>query len=136
MRLLLIVSSLAWIGLSCAMAQPATSRVMADRLSAADTNRDGRITRAEFLAYRAAQFSTLDRNRDGQLNTSDRPAFRLPATSFDIHALIQAFDRNGDASVSRTEYESGPTPMFTAADLNSDGVVDAAELQAARSARS
>ncbi|MFZ4120073.1 MAG: EF-hand domain-containing protein [Caulobacterales bacterium] len=136
MRLLLIVSSLAWIGLSCAMAQPATPRVMADRLSAADTNRDGRITRAEFLAYRAAQFPTLDRNRDGQLNTSDRPALRLPATSFDIDALIQAFDRNGDASVSRTEYESGPTPMFTAADLNQDGVVDAAELQAARSARS
>ena len=39
----------------------------------ADTNRDGRVTSAEFSAFRQSQFGQLDRNGDGVLSADELP---------------------------------------------------------------
>ena len=42
-------------------------------MAQADTNHDGKISRAEFLAARDARFTQMDANHDGSLQASERP---------------------------------------------------------------
>ncbi len=48
------------------------SERQAARLARLDTNQDGRIDQAEFVAARAERLLRLDRNGDGVLDASDR----------------------------------------------------------------
>jgi Ca2+-binding EF-hand superfamily protein len=79
-----------------------------DRL---DSNRDGRITKAEYEASRAAEFKAADKNGDGFVSRDE----------------FAAYDdqRRGDF-VDR---------MFARLDKNNDGKLDAAELAAGRGTR-
>lgn len=102
------------------------------RLTAADTNRDGNITKAEMLAYRAANFARLDRNRDGVLARNDIPTFlRGRGAPVDFDTLIAQFDANRDGVVSRDEFVNGPTAVFDRSDANHDNILTTAERQAA-----
>lgn len=105
---------------------------MIDRLRAADSNHDGVVERAEFIAYRASNFSRLDRNGNGVLEESDIPTFlRGRGGPIDFAAMKVQFDANHDGVISRQEFVYGPTPVFDLADANHDGRVTLAELQAA-----
>jgi Ca2+-binding EF-hand superfamily protein len=116
-----------------ANAQPTVPREAFDQLPRADQNRDGSVTRAEFLAYRATQFARFDRNRDGVLSNADRPPRQVERMAgLDIDALYAAFDLNRDGQVTRAEFNSAPTPAFDVADANKNNVVDRDELAAAR----
>jgi Ca2+-binding EF-hand superfamily protein len=133
-RTAIIVS---FIGFSeaSASAQPPLPDALG-RLAAADANHDGQITKPELLAFRSAQFTKLDRNKDGALSAADRASFGMHLLSAaDFASMTAAFDTNGDGRIARVEFESGPTPAFTAADANKDGVVTKAELAAARAAK-
>ncbi|BBE72560.1 EF-hand domain-containing protein [Oharaeibacter diazotrophicus] len=88
---------------------------------AADTDGDGRVTRAEFLTARAAGFDRLDRDGDGIVD-------RGGATGRLVARRVAAMDADGDGLVTRAEFEAAPTPGFDRADGNGDGAVDAAEL--------
>lgn len=102
------------------------------RLAEADANGDGRVTRAEFLAARAAQFDRFDRNRDGVLTLVDSPPqFIAQFVGVDLPAMLQMFDANKDGQVTRAEFVGGPTPTFNAADTDKNSILDAAELRAA-----
>ncbi len=105
------------------------------RLAEADANGDGRVTRAEFLTARAAQFERFDRNHDGALTLADSPPrFIAARLGVDLPAMLKMFDANTDAKVTRDEFVHGPTPAFDAADTDKNGVLDAAELKAAAAA--
>lgn len=103
---------------------------MAEQLQQADANKDGAISRAELLGYRAGQFDRLDRNNDGVLSNSDMP--RIAKIRERIEARIAAFDTNGDGRITRAEFTGGPTIAFDRADTNKDGLVTTVELNAAR----
>jgi len=106
---------------------------MADLFAGADTNHDGRISRAEFAAARVARFAQLDRNGDGVVSAADFPrAARLPAAKAKIDAMVASADANRDGLVSRAEMANAPTTVFDMADTNHDGYVDQAELAALR----
>jgi Ca2+-binding EF-hand superfamily protein len=105
-------------------------RDLAEQLKAADRNRDGQVSRAELVGYRSTQWPRLDRNGDGYFSRDDLPGFAK--SRWDGEKLVQlrqAYDRNSDDRVSRTEFVSGPTPAFDAADTNRDGLVSEAELR-------
>jgi Ca2+-binding EF-hand superfamily protein len=99
----------------------------------ADANHDGNITRAEYVAARAAKFDELDRNHDGFLTDADFP--RLKKMGGDraqkFQTMLQKLDTDHDGKVSRDEFVNGGGAMFDMADANHDGVVDQAELQQA-----
>lgn len=100
----------------------------------ADTNRDDRVTSAEFSAFRLSQFGQLDRNGDGVVSPTDFP--RLAKLRPDAYAkltgMIGQSDANGDGVVTRAEMGFSPPRMFTLADANGNGEVTRAEFDAAR----
>lgn len=104
------------------------------RLAEADADRNGRITRAEVIAERAARFPSLDRNRDGAISKEDLSGIAgfAPGASRQLEQLKALADANRDGRVTRAEFQAAPMPVFNAVDSNRDGVVDRAELAAAR----
>jgi Ca2+-binding EF-hand superfamily protein len=108
------------------------SAAMLGRMEGADANRDGIITKAELIAFRASNFVRLDRDGNGMLTRSDIPAFMARVNSgLDFNSLMQQFDANRDKKVSREEFVRGPTVLFDAADANGDGILTTAERKAA-----
>ncbi len=106
--------------------------VLLDQIEGADTNRDGNVSKAELIAFRAANFSRLDRSGDGVLTRSDIPAMAKRFNpNIDFNKLIKQFDANGDGKITRTEFVDAPTTIFDAADTNKDGLLTKAERSAA-----
>ncbi len=99
-------------------------------LEQADANHDGQITRAEYVAARAAKFDQLDRNHDGFLSEADFPrAAKGGGEHADkLRAMLQKMDADHDGKVSRDEFANGGAALFDKVDANHDGVVDKAEL--------
>ncbi len=124
-------------------------------LKKADTDGDGRISRAEFLANPPFKkvdeerlnkmFDHLDRNKDGFLDQKDQdlaggrgrmrpPGGRSPWGN------PKELDRDSNGSVSREEFESSPMmqkmpeehrkEMFDRIDTNGDGQISAEEFRA------
>lgn len=100
-------------------------------LAQADTNHDGKISRDEFLAARAAQFDRLDRDHDGYLAETDAAALPERAQR-GFHMLLNVADTDGDGRVSRAEWNAMPARGFDRIDANHDGVLDADELAQAK----
>jgi Ca2+-binding EF-hand superfamily protein len=127
--------------LACAAApshaQPApTQRLLPDPeslIASADANKDGAVSRAEFVAERAKTFPRLDRNRDGFLSRDEFLA-AAPAgmrRNF-LAAQFGRFDANNDGKLSPAEFNAAPTPGFDRLDSNGDGSLSAAEMKNAR----
>lgn len=118
------------------LAQAQNNGALFERMGAADTNRDGFVTRTELVAFRSANFARLDRDGNGALGRSDIPrmASRLyPDLDFDT--LLRQFDADRNGQVSRTEFVNGPTTLFDAADSNRDDRLSEAERRAAATRR-
>jgi hypothetical protein len=102
----------------------------------ADANNDDSVTREEFVAARAGQFTKYDRNSDGYLDSNDVPkrlaARRQQNGGGDL--LVGQFDADGDGKVTKQEFIDGPTLIFDRADADKNNVLDAKELAAAKEA--
>ncbi|ESQ82417.1 hypothetical protein AEAC466_17505 [Asticcacaulis sp. AC466] len=105
---------------------------MVSRAMEADTNRDGMLTRAEWQAWRSAQFTRFDRNGDGYLTNADVPAIASGQMAPKMQAAIAAFDANHDGRLSRDEFVNGPMLVFDQIDLDHNGVLDGHEIALAK----
>ena len=133
MRSALILFAAALAFARPAIAQTNVSAQAIERLRQADVNRDGVVSRQEFVNYRAQQFGRLDRNGDGYITNTVIPralARRAPAGMSPQEMVVQ-FDANGDGRVSQSEFVNGPTPAFDVVDANNDNVATEAEFNAA-----
>lgn len=95
-----------------------------------DTNQDGTLTRAEFDAARAAEFTRLDANRDGSLTREERRAGRADRSGRrggHRGMGMDGVDANNDGNITRAEFLARPTAHFDRIDANHDGVITAAE---------
>jgi hypothetical protein len=102
-------------------------------MTKADTDADGAISKAEFLAARAASFPQLDRNGDGSLTTDEfKAAAPKGARRMMVSTMVAQFDTDGNGKISEAEYNAGPTLAFDRADANKDGQLSGAELEKAR----
>lgn len=110
----------------------------AGRLMEADANKDGRITREEAQANRAAAFDRLDTDKDGFITATDRRSERPPEEGRAAgrrQAAFMRLDADGDGKVSRQEFVNRETRGFDRIDANQDGAIDSAEIAAFRASR-
>src|SRR5262249_25408687 len=100
-------------------------------LADADSNHDGKISRAEFMAARDARFTQMDANHDGSLQANERPHWGGAAQNASAtggHG--NRGDANGDGVISRAEYDAQGGRQFDRLDTDHDGFLSQAELQA------
>jgi len=103
-----------------------------ERLRQLDKDGDGKVSAEEYQGR--IPFERLDRNGDGFLDEQDAPQDRGGrgqggrGRGLSPQAL-QRFDRDGDGKVTREEFPGGDE-RFDALDVNGDGVLTEADLQA------
>lgn len=129
MRVSLLISAAAFAVI--AVSATAQSRIVS-AFANADSNHDGKVTHAEFVAARLARFDRMDRNGDGIISRDDFArliAFRSKAGPM-VDAMIAEADANHDGKVTRAEMAAAPTSISDRTDANHDDVIDQAESAA------
>lgn len=119
-----------------AAATPQTAPDPSRIFDKADLNKDGLVTRDEFLQKRTELVHRIDRNNDGIIDDLDAPKRERMRRLFDqrVRDNAAAFDLNGDGVITTDEFVNGPTVLFDSIDANIDGAVSQTELGAARDA--
>ncbi len=98
-----------------AVAQEASSAGLTrEHFDQMDTNRDGKLSEAEYRRFMDDAFDKLDTNRDGQLSR-DEAANVLGDEQF------AAVDANGNKTLSRQEFIDQVTRDFHRQDRDKDG---------------
>lgn len=87
----------------------------------ADTDNDGAISRAEFMAQSEKRFARLDANGDGEISGDE-----LPGRS----GLVASADTNKDGKISKAEYMAQAAARFAKMDANGDGKITPDEMKA------
>lgn len=124
---------------------------MLDRLARQfDDDRDGRITRDEYLAGIKRHFSELDLDRDGRITDADLPPMmrgRMALAGSEVQveggkgkrhdrmgrfALLAGADANKDGVVTWEEASAAALKRFDQHDRNGDNVVEAGDVEALR----
>lgn len=119
------------------LASPAAARGRPDpmeMLEQADANRDGAVSRAEFVDARRARFAKMDRNGDGHFSDADLPRIVRKRAGDRIEQVTAGFDSNRDGRLSRDEFVNGPTRLFDLGDRDGNGQLDKREVEAVRAA--
>ncbi len=104
--------------------------------TAADANKDGKVSQEEFTAARTAAVAAIDADKDGLISADELAAMHIKAMEAQIKAhaaqMVKDLDANGDGKLSAAEFATPPVPAdaFTRADTNKDGVIDQAEADA------
>jgi hypothetical protein len=104
-----------------AVVLPITSAYAANALTAADTDKDGTLDKAEVDAAAGTQFDKLDKDKDGTLDKAE-VGKRLSKADF------ATVDPDNDKTLTKAEYTAAADKAFAAADADNDGTVDAKEL--------
>ncbi len=126
----------------CGASLVLATAVQAAGLTSADTNNDGKISRAEANAAQDRAFKQLDTNGDGQVDAKEfdagQPGLPADASAQDKarrHRVISSWfnhiDADGNGKISRSEYRKALTPYFDKLDANGDGYISKDELQKA-----
>jgi Ca2+-binding EF-hand superfamily protein len=119
---------------SACLAQGAAGR--ADRFAQMDSDADGSVTREdeEFIAARGVMFEKRDRNSDGYIDSTDIGKRAARRGGERIDRMLEHLDADKDGKVSRDEFVSAEAPIFTRADQDSNGTLDATEIEHAKAA--
>jgi hypothetical protein len=95
-----------------------------------DTDGDGKVSKAEWLAYQEKVFAALDKDKTGKV---DEKAFLTPssdmatfatggyARGLQTKAMMHKIDSDGDGSVSHDEFIAYQTKVFDMMDKNHAG---------------
>lgn len=120
------------IGFAPLMAQPSPEALekIAEMMTEADLNGDGKTSRAELNQHRAQMFAKLDRNEDGVVDKADSPKIPLAKRKFEpaFEQVKSIFDSNKDGRVTLAEWNRTDPDIFALLDANEDGVVTRSEL--------
>lgn len=118
------------VGIASAQPSPEALGKIAEMMTEADLNGDGKTTRAELNQHRAQIFGKLDRNTDGTIDKQDSPKIPLAKRKFQpaFEQVTKIFDANEDGRVTLDEWNRTDPDIFAMLDGNEDGAVTRAEL--------
>jgi hypothetical protein len=109
----------------------------AQEVSMMDTNKDGRISKAEHAMGAKKMFQKIDADYDGRVTADemnaahkDMPSAHSSKPMKSSADKIKAIDADSDGVISAEEHEKGAQKMFTRMDKNEDGDLSQAEIQA------
>ena len=95
-------------------------------LQRVDTDKDGKISKAEFDAEGSKLFAKLDDNGDGKITENEMPQrhwARFGGQMFD------RMDADKDGKVTKAEFQAAGDKMFQRMDKNGDGIIEKDEMQ-------
>lgn len=108
-RKTLIAGGLAAVALTVAAGAAVAQQAQTERparVLRADADRDGRISRAEFVDARVARLTAVDANRDGSVTREEMQAAGQARRAERADARFARLDANSDGSISRAEFDA------------------------------
>jgi Ca2+-binding EF-hand superfamily protein len=137
MRPFIILLLAVWVCCSCigfamAKASPLIG-IIADKVMAeVDANGDHKVTREEFAQARTVRFSAADSDQDGRVSRAEFKA-ELSTVAGELGLVwgdqfFNVLDRNTDNSLDEAEVNGLGETAFTTADRNGDGFVTPGEV--------
>jgi Ca2+-binding EF-hand superfamily protein len=90
-----------------------------------DTDKDGKISKAEFDAEGTKLFAKLDGNSDGKIEGTEMPQRHW--ARFRGHMFDQ-IDADHDGQVTKAEFQAAGEKMFQRMDKNGDGIIEKSEM--------
>jgi Ca2+-binding EF-hand superfamily protein len=100
-----------------------------DPFSKIDKNKDGKISKQEYLDAVNGNFDKLDKNHDGILT---REELQLNG-KIDVDKFIKETDTNNDGKISKREYQQAAKKRFNQLDKDKNGFIDKNEWSDDRS---
>jgi hypothetical protein len=100
-------------------------------LETLDTDKDGAVSKAEFEAKRAADFTAADTDKDGNVSAAELNAFHekkaAERKTEREKRMYERLDANKDGKVTKDEFEGAG--RFDKMDKNKDGKISADEMK-------
>ncbi|MDD4357692.1 MAG: hypothetical protein PHN98_10605 [Smithellaceae bacterium] len=94
-----------------------------------DKNKDGKISKQEYLGAMSGSFDKLDKNRDGSITRDELGHMDKK----EHEAFTKETDADGDGIIIKKEYEQAAAKRFHQLDKNRDGFISRDEWAAGRS---
>ena len=136
-RLFAVVMAVVWvcssfIGFAMARSSPLLGAIASRVMAEVDANGDHKVTRGEFAHARDARFSSADTNRDGYVSRDEFMA-ELGTVAGELGLVwgdqfFNVLDADADNLLARDEVDRLGEAAFTAADHNGDGYVTPGEV--------
>jgi len=89
-----------------------------------DADRNGTVSKSEFLQYMSQEFDRRDANKSGQLERNE-----LSRTAATAQQLLRRMDRDANGRVSKSEFLQHMSQTFDRLDVNKSGQLEPNELQ-------
>ena len=100
-----------------------------------DKDKDGTVSRQEFMKFMSDEFDRLDVNKDRELDANELAQTHLrylpsegERAGYGTALLLQLMDKDKNGKVSRQEFMNFMSDEFDRLDVNKDGKLDATEL--------
>lgn len=130
MRILGLTALALTISTAAAAADAATNGRFTSQFLTLDTNKDGSVTKAEVEGQRSRAFDRADKDKNGVVSQAEIEEIKRRDRG--QGRAFSKVDADRDGSVTKSEYLARDLHLFTRYDANADGVLDSAEIEAAR----
>ena len=101
-----------------------------------DKDKNGTVSKEEFLQYMSEAFDRIDVNKSSQLERNELPGDKFPfskrtraATAAGVSKLVRLMDADQNGTVSKDEFMQYMSQTFDRLDVNQSGELERGELR-------